>query len=78
MEYFLELPVKIITCKQKQLQAEACLWAWKEEARSLSAVPVLNREEAVVLLVLGETCSRSCVLGSRVALASVFGMQFGI
>lgn len=40
MEYFLELPVKIITCKQKQLQAEACLWAWKEEARSLSAVPV--------------------------------------
>lgn len=32
-EYFLELPVKIITCKQKQLQAEARLWAWRAEAR---------------------------------------------
>lgn len=39
-EYFLELPVKTITCKQKRLQAEARLWPRKEETRRLSAISV--------------------------------------
>lgn len=36
-EYFLDLPVKTITCKLKRLQAEARLGPRKGETRRLSA-----------------------------------------